>query len=47
MVATADLPVLHSDPFDRLLLAQAKLEHLTLLTSDSTLMAYGQNIRCL
>lgn len=42
---TVNLPVLHSDPFDRLLLAQAKLEKLTLLTADSTLAAYGHYVR--
>lgn len=46
-IATADLPVFHSDPFDRLLLAQAKLEKLTLITADNTLLAYGKNVRCL
>jgi PIN domain nuclease of toxin-antitoxin system len=30
------LPLLHSDPFDRLLIAQATVENLTLLTGDAT-----------
>ena len=38
--AVSDLPLLHKDPFDRLLLAQAKTEGLTLLTTDATLSAY-------
>jgi PIN domain nuclease of toxin-antitoxin system len=38
--AVGDLPPLHKDPFDRLLLAQAKTEGLSLLTSDAALSAY-------
>ncbi len=40
-VAAARLPLLHNDPFDRLLIAQASIESLTLLTVDRQLMAYG------
>ncbi len=29
--ATADLPAIHANPFDRIILAQARYEHLTLL----------------
>lgn len=36
-----DLPNHHRDPFDRLLLAQAMAEELTLVTRDSQLHAYG------
>lgn len=36
-----DLPHFHRDPFDRLLIAQAKLEDHVLLTHDKTLAAYG------
>lgn len=36
-----DLPQLHKDPFDRMLLAQAKAEGISLLTSDSTLRKYS------
>lgn len=32
--AVRDLPLLHRDPFDRLLLAQAKAEGLTVVTTD-------------
>jgi PIN domain nuclease of toxin-antitoxin system len=39
-IAVSDLPFLHKDPFDRLLLAQAKTEGLSLLTTDATLAAY-------
>jgi PIN domain nuclease of toxin-antitoxin system len=34
------LPLHHRDPFDRLLVAQARLEGLTLATADSLLAAY-------
>lgn len=37
----AHLPRLHNDPFDRLLLAQARSEGLTLLTTDAMLERYG------
>lgn len=36
----ARLPALHGDPFDRLLLAQAEVEGLTLLTADHALGGY-------
>ncbi len=36
-----DLPPLHRDPFDRMLVAQALVEELTLLTVDSALEPYG------
>jgi len=36
-----ELPALHRDPFDRLLLAQAWSEPLTLLTDDTVLGQYG------
>ena len=35
-----DLPLLHKDPFDRMLMAQAKYEGIPLLTSDSALREY-------
>lgn len=35
-----DLPALHADPFDRLLISQAVCEDLTLVTSDRQLAAY-------
>ena len=34
------LPLHHRDPFDRLLIAQAQLEHLPILTSDPVFAAY-------
>lgn len=37
----AELPPLHKDPFDRLLIAQARVEQMTLLTDDTALGGYG------
>lgn len=37
----ATLPRLHGDPFDRMLVAQADCEGLTLVTKDSAIAAYG------
>jgi len=34
------LPLHHRDPFDRILIAQAQLEHLPILTSDPVFAAY-------
>ena len=35
-----DLPPLHADPFDRMLVSQARLEEMLLVTADSQLMQY-------
>lgn len=35
------LPPLHRDPFDRMLVAQALAERLTIVTSDATIPRYG------
>ncbi len=35
------LPPIHGDPFDRLLLAQAAVENLVLVTVDRQMMGYG------
>jgi PIN domain nuclease of toxin-antitoxin system len=40
-VHSARLPWHHADPFDRLLVAQARIHNLTLITSDAMLAAYG------
>jgi len=37
----AELPLLHKDPFDRILVAQALVEPLILLTNDGALQEYG------
>jgi PIN domain nuclease of toxin-antitoxin system len=39
-LAVADLPMHHRDPFDRLLIAQARSENLTILTADRRIAAY-------
>jgi PIN domain nuclease of toxin-antitoxin system len=43
--AVAVLPPVHRDPFDRLLVAQATLEGMTLLTADARLARYPGPIR--
>ena len=40
-----DLPLVHKDPFDRMLVAQSLSEPLILLTNDDTLQAYGDVVR--
>ncbi len=39
-MSVRDLPEIHKDPFDRLLLAQAMREDLTLVTADEILATY-------
>ena len=39
------LPLLHKDPFDRILIAQATEEGITLLTSDKMVSQYPGPIR--
>ncbi len=39
-LAVADLPMHHRDPFDRLLISQARCEGLTLVTADARIAAY-------
>ncbi|MGH7778520.1 MAG: hypothetical protein ACREQR_01665 [Candidatus Binataceae bacterium] len=36
----ADLPALHKDPFDRMLLGQAQIEDLRALTADREISRY-------
>jgi PIN domain nuclease of toxin-antitoxin system len=45
IVRVGTLPWLHRDPFDRMLVAQAMEEGLTLLTADQTLKGYGRFVR--
>jgi PIN domain nuclease of toxin-antitoxin system len=40
VLRVGDLPPIHKDPFDRILLAQAKAEGATLLTADDTISRY-------
>ena len=42
--AVDELPLHHNDPFDRLLVAQARSESMQLLTHDRALAAYGDFI---
>lgn len=43
-IAVAGLPFHHRDPFDRMLIAQAKREKMTLLTCDDSFAAYGVKV---
>ncbi len=36
-----ELPILHRDPFDRMLIAQAVVERLTVVTRDADMQRYG------
>jgi PIN domain nuclease of toxin-antitoxin system len=45
VVAVEDLPAIHKDPFDRLLVAQATVEGVTLLTLDLVVARYPGPIR--
>lgn len=40
-VAIDSLPLIHKDPFDRILIAQAMVEGITLLTTDSLVAKYS------
>lgn len=40
-----DLPPLHKDPFDRILIAQARVEGIVLLTVDKVVAKYGEGVR--
>lgn len=44
-VALDTLPALHRDPFDRILVAQAQVEGVTLLTCDAVVAKYPGAIR--
>jgi PIN domain nuclease of toxin-antitoxin system len=44
-LAVQHLAWIHRDPFDRLLVAQARCEGLTLLSADRALLAYGPEVR--
>jgi PIN domain nuclease of toxin-antitoxin system len=41
---TYTLPMIHADPFDRLLIAQAELENLSIVTVDEFIPQYGVNV---
>lgn len=42
--ALAQLPMHHRDPFDRMLIAQARSERLTVVTADESLCAYEVSV---
>jgi PIN domain nuclease of toxin-antitoxin system len=44
VLAVADLPALHADPFDRLLVAQALAEPLRLITHDAQVARYSDTV---
>jgi PIN domain nuclease of toxin-antitoxin system len=44
-VAVDSLPTIHKDPFDRILIAQAMVEGITLLTADPVIAKYPGPIR--
>lgn len=44
-IAVNDLPPLHKDPFDRILVAQARVEGIVLLTVDKAVAKYGEGVR--
>ena len=46
-VSVAELPDVHRDPFDRMLIAQALTEPLLLLTNDAALTKYPAPVRLL
>ena len=41
----AEMEWVHRDPFDRMLVAQAQVENLVLLTADEVLAAYGASVQ--
>ena len=44
MTAVRDLPRHHRDPFDRLLIAQSRLEGLSLVSADRRFAPYGVDL---
>lgn len=44
-IAVNDLPPLHTDPFDRILIAQSLVEGITLLTSDRRVAQYPARVQ--
>lgn len=43
-IASAELPMHHRDPFDRVIIAQARLEDAAVLTSDRAFRKYGVDL---
>ena len=44
VLAVQDLPLHHNDPFDRLLIAQAKVENAQLVTADGQIKQYADQV---
>ena len=44
VLRVAELPRLHRDPFDRLLVAQAQVENMLLLTADTQIRRYSVKV---
>ena len=47
VLAIQDLPLHHNDPFDRLLIAQAKVENAQLVTADGQIGQYIDQVNVL
>lgn len=45
VIAVSNLPPIHRDPFDRLLVAQADVEKLVLMTTDKKIAQYSPRIQ--
>ena len=45
-IAAAKLPPIHDDPFDRFIIATAKLNDLTVVTADERFEEYGVTVLC-
>lgn len=43
-LSAGKLPLHHPDPFDRMLVAQAKIENLTIITHDTIFKKYSTNV---
>ena len=44
VTVAGQLPMHHADPFDRMLIAQAIVEHATIVTADSAFAAYNVDV---
>jgi PIN domain nuclease of toxin-antitoxin system len=44
-IGVAKLPLIHRDPFDRLIIAQSIAEPLALLTNDALLARYSKGVQ--
>lgn len=45
VLEVAALPLIHKDPFDRMLIAQARVEGIALLTVDTDVVRYGDPVK--